>query len=123
VTFDDPTSLVTQARFSAPGVYTLILRAADGVHTPAFDAVVVTVGLDAKPPQPEAKKIRLQGRAPVGATVFLAREGFPGQPASRDGERWFGEATIEASPGQTESFLLKTSEGSVEVLLRMAVTR
>jgi hypothetical protein len=36
-----PTSTVS---FSAAGTYTLMLRATDGVHAPAFDAVVITVG-------------------------------------------------------------------------------
>jgi hypothetical protein len=44
VTFGTPHALTTTASFSAPGTYTLMLQASDGVHTPAYDAVVVTVG-------------------------------------------------------------------------------
>jgi hypothetical protein len=33
----------TTATFSAPGIYTLMLSAADGVHAVAYDAVVITV--------------------------------------------------------------------------------
>lgn len=49
--YSGPTSLVftttnaasTQVKFNAPGTYTLMLRAVDYVHTPAYDAVVVRV--------------------------------------------------------------------------------
>jgi hypothetical protein len=43
VTFGNAASTNTTASFSAPGVYTLMLSAADGVHAVAYDAVVVTV--------------------------------------------------------------------------------
>ncbi len=43
VTFGNPAQTNTTASFSAPGVYTLILSADDGVHAVAYDAVVVTV--------------------------------------------------------------------------------
>ncbi len=43
VTFGDATRTNTTANFSAPGVYTLMLSADDGVHAVAYDAVVVTV--------------------------------------------------------------------------------
>lgn len=43
VTFANPASASTSATFSAAGAYTLMLRASDAVHTPGFDAVVVTV--------------------------------------------------------------------------------
>ena len=43
VTFGTPAALSTSATFSAAGTYTLMLKASDGVHTPAYDAVVVTV--------------------------------------------------------------------------------
>src|SRR6266480_177090 len=43
VTFGDATKTNTTATFSAPGVYTLLLSADDGVHAVAYDAVVVSV--------------------------------------------------------------------------------
>src|SRR6185369_11369178 len=43
VIFADPTKTNTTATFSAPGVYTLMLSASNGVHTTAFDAVIVNV--------------------------------------------------------------------------------
>jgi hypothetical protein len=43
VTFGDSTLTNTTANFSAPGIYTLELSAADGVHAVAYDAVVITV--------------------------------------------------------------------------------
>lgn len=44
VTFANSAAPATSATFSANGVYTLMLRASDAVHTPGYDAVVVTVG-------------------------------------------------------------------------------
>lgn len=46
VTFSAPTAAATTAMFSALGVYRLMCRVADGVHTPAFDVVTVTVTAD-----------------------------------------------------------------------------
>ena len=43
VTFGTAAQTNTTATFSAPGVYTLELSAADGVHAVAYDAVVITV--------------------------------------------------------------------------------
>jgi hypothetical protein len=43
VAFGNASQTNTTANFSAPGVYTLLLSAEDGVHAVAFDAVVVTV--------------------------------------------------------------------------------
>jgi hypothetical protein len=43
VTFGDATLTNTTATFNAPGIYTLELSAADGVHAVAYDAVVITV--------------------------------------------------------------------------------
>lgn len=42
-TFAAPTALGTTVAFSAAGTYTLMIRSSDGVHTPAYDALVVTV--------------------------------------------------------------------------------
>lgn len=42
-TFTDATQTNTTVSFSAPGSYTLMLSADDGVHTVAYDAVVFTV--------------------------------------------------------------------------------
>lgn len=43
VSFSSPNTATTSATFSAAGVYTLMLKVENGVHTPAYDAVVVTV--------------------------------------------------------------------------------
>jgi hypothetical protein len=43
VTFADTNQTNTTAGFSVPGVYTLMLSASNGVHTVAYDAVIVTV--------------------------------------------------------------------------------
>ncbi len=51
-TFGAPGSLATHVAFGAPGRYTLMLRVSDGAHTPAYDAVVVTVTADGVPLPP-----------------------------------------------------------------------
>jgi hypothetical protein len=43
VTFGNAAQANTTATFSTPGVYTLMLSAADGVHAVAYDATVITV--------------------------------------------------------------------------------
>lgn len=43
LTFSSTTTASTQVTFNAPGTYTLMLRAVDNVHTPGYDAVIVTV--------------------------------------------------------------------------------
>jgi hypothetical protein len=43
VAFGNASLTNTTANFSAPGVYTLVLSAGDGVHAVAYDAVVLTV--------------------------------------------------------------------------------
>ena len=42
VVFGDPTRTNTAASFSAPGIYTLMLSADDGIHAVAYDAVKLT---------------------------------------------------------------------------------
>ncbi len=41
VTFSNANQRITNASFSAPGVYTLMLSAADGLHAVAYDAVII----------------------------------------------------------------------------------
>jgi len=43
VTFADPSQTNTTAIFKTPGIYTLELSAADGVHAVSYDAVVIAV--------------------------------------------------------------------------------
>ncbi len=64
VTFGNPAQTNTTASFSAPGVYTLMLSADDGVHAVAYDAMVVTV----------TQGIRV-AIAPAGANVNLTWTG------------------------------------------------
>jgi hypothetical protein len=44
VTFANATAAQATASFSLPGRYTLMLKADDGIHTPAYDAVIVHAG-------------------------------------------------------------------------------
>jgi hypothetical protein len=43
VSFDDASRTNATATFTAPGVYSLLLSASNGIHTTAYDAVVFTV--------------------------------------------------------------------------------
>jgi hypothetical protein len=43
VTFANSNQPSTTATFNTPGQYTLLLKADDGIHTPAYDAMVITV--------------------------------------------------------------------------------
>jgi hypothetical protein len=45
MSFGNSSQAVTSATFAAPGRYTLMLSAANGIHAPAYDAVVVDVTL------------------------------------------------------------------------------
>ncbi len=47
VKFGTPAAAVTTATFSAPGTYTLMLSAEDGVHAVAYSAVTIYVGVKA----------------------------------------------------------------------------
>jgi hypothetical protein len=46
VTFGNTASAVTTASFPIPGIYTLMLSATDSVHTPAYDAITITVTMN-----------------------------------------------------------------------------
>lgn len=48
VAYGNPSQAVTSASFVVPGRYTLMLSAANGIHTPAYDAVIVDVTLPVK---------------------------------------------------------------------------
>lgn len=43
VTFGNTNQTNTTAAFNLPGQYTIMLKADDGIHTPAYDAVIITV--------------------------------------------------------------------------------
>ena len=43
VTFNDAAKTNSTVSFSAPGVYTLLLSADDGIHAVAYDAVVINI--------------------------------------------------------------------------------
>ena len=47
--FSDAARTNTTVTFSTNGTYTLILKAADDIHTPAFDALQITVGTSFSP--------------------------------------------------------------------------
>lgn len=73
VTFSNSASPTSSATFSTKGVYTLMLKSDDGVHTPAYDAVVVTVQTAATVGvgSVDLSKITVVGGNIVGAVVRL----------------------------------------------------
>ena len=83
--FADSTSASTTATFSALGQYILLLEAADGVHTPAYDAIRVTVS-------PEAATFN---------SIRIARTG-PDFTLSWDGSN--GSYTVQESATPTGSW-------------------
>jgi K319L-like, PKD domain len=54
VTFGNSAQPNTTATFTSPGTYTLMLSADDGVHAVAYDALVVSVGMQTPTPTPTA---------------------------------------------------------------------
>ena len=52
VTFANGAQPNTSATFNSPGAYTLMLSADDGVHSVAYDAVVISVGTQSPTPTP-----------------------------------------------------------------------
>jgi hypothetical protein len=69
VTFGNPSSASTTASFSQAGTYTLELSADDGVHTVAYDAVVITA-------TPSSRLGNISTRAAVGVGENVAIGGF-----------------------------------------------
>ncbi len=72
-TFSDASQTNTTATFSAAGTYTLLLKAADDIHTPAYDAVQVTVGQTLAPLSVEVSRdgtnVRLSWSAGLSVTI------------------------------------------------------
>lgn len=76
VTFANAAQAATAATFTLPGSYTLMLSARDGVHAPAFDAVVVTVGEGGGPPGSASKLRNLSTRSVVAGGSGALIGGF-----------------------------------------------
>jgi hypothetical protein len=83
-TFANPTALATTVTFSAAGSYTLMIRSSDAVHTPAYDAVVITVTTVPAGTPPVLGSASATPSSVTGTTTSLAVS------ASDDG----GEATL-----------------------------
>ncbi len=93
VAFGDAGALNTTATFSAHGSYILRLKASDGIHTPAYDAVVITVGAGSNPVPTLSAVTPLTAVQNSGAmTVTVLGTGFV--PASR--LTWSGRADLPA---------------------------
>ena len=71
VTFGNASQTNSTATFSVPGTYTLMLSASNGVHTVAYDAVVVTV-TNGGPSLPNGITLSV---APVGGSLDLSWTG------------------------------------------------
>ena len=75
VVFGNPQQPTTAATFSAAGHYTLLLRAANGVHTPAYDAVDVLVSAGGTPTL-DGRLSNLSTRSLVGKDQQTQIAGF-----------------------------------------------
>lgn len=91
VTFGNAASLNTTASFSAAGTYTLLLKVSNGVHTPAYDATVVTVGGGSNP-APTLTNLSPDHAAQNGAAFTLTLTGTNFVPASK--VQWAGRADL-----------------------------
>ncbi len=83
VTFANAASAATTAMFSAAGTYTLMLRATDGIHAPAYDAVLVTVGPGST-------------TSTTGGTSTSGSSGSPTGSASTSGSSSGSTATVDS---------------------------
>ena len=86
-------SLTPTATFSAVGTYTLRLKVSDGTHTPAYDAVVITVAGDY--PAPALSSINPTTRVQNGGAFTLILNGSNFVPASQ--VAWTGRANLTAA--------------------------
>lgn len=94
VTFANAGQLATTATFSAVGAYTLRLRASDGVHVPAYDAVMITVSAGSNP-APTLGSLSPATRAQNGGAFTLTVNGTGFVPASQ--VTWSGRANLAAA--------------------------
>lgn len=92
VTFANASALGTTATFSATGTYTLMLKASNTVHTPAYDAVVITVTGTVTNPVPTLSSLAPDHIAPgsSGFTMTLQGSGFIADSVVR----WPGHADL-----------------------------
>lgn len=99
--FDSTSSLTPHVTFSAAGTYTLLLKVSDGVHTPAYDAVVITVSATSNP-VPVLDSIspitRVQNSG--GFTLTLHGSSFAGNAHVT----WSGHADLPAIAGTSTQF-------------------
>lgn len=92
VTFANAGALGTTATFSATGTYTLMLKASNTVHTPAFDAVVITVTGTVTNPVPTLNALAPNNVTPgsPGFTMTLQGSGFTANSVVR----WSGQVDL-----------------------------
>ncbi len=112
VTFGDATALATTAMFSAIGTYTLRLAVSDGVHTPAYDAVVVTVAVGTNP-LPVLNAITPDGRNQNGGAFVLTLTGTNFVPATV--VHWTGRVDLVPSGGSAISLTCTVPAGYLAI--------
>lgn len=79
VTFADPSDASTTASFSEPGTYTLLLSANDGVHTVAYDAMVIHVTAGASSLGNISTRVNVQNGQNVSIGGFIIGGNVPKQ--------------------------------------------
>jgi len=93
VIFTAPSSANTTASFSAVGTYILMLEASDGIHTPAYSSIDVTVQVGANP-SPTLSLISPTTAAQDSGDLTLTLTGTGIVPASQ--VVWSGQANLPA---------------------------
>ncbi len=88
VTFADPSDASTTASFTEPGTYTLMLSANDGVHTVAYDAMVVHLAAGASSMGNISTRVNVQNGQSVSIGGFIIG-GKRSQAGDRSGDRTF----------------------------------
>ena len=79
VTFADPSDASTTASFTAPGTYTLMLSANDGVHTVAYDALVIQLTAGASSMGNISTRVNVQNGENVSIGGFIIGGNVPKQ--------------------------------------------
>ncbi len=103
VTFTDANALSTTATFSAVGDYTLRLKVSDGIHTPAYDAVVITVSAGSNP-VPTLTSFTPITTVQNSGSFILTVSGNNFVPSSR--LTWAGQADLRASSATATQLLV-----------------
>jgi len=97
VLFGNANLLTSSATFTTPGVYTLLLQVADGIHTPAYDAVMITVSAGGVNPVPTVTSLS-PSSAIAGSAGFLMTVQGANFALGNATVSWPGQAALIPNP-------------------------